>query len=278
MELSSLWASMGNTIGRESVEADFSDCGISDFEHCFPASIEDATSHILPATLPGYAPSTGPPATVRRGSKDTINEPLTGRLVTVHMMETGLLMKEAVGVAEQTVLRIPYGSIRVLTWDHASSSLKVDHEAATATSTTAVTTTKQEGGEGAGEPNFSRPELVFVSVSVENSIDLEDELKQRAKAEAVRSRKAGRAPKAGPISIYLGMFAGFTKPKPFQRKRPNLSFTVPEGKLPTLKVKSAYLSLSLSAPTPAAREIHVVVLISRVHLHTGMGRLLRAAS
>lgn len=88
----------------------------------------------------------------------------------------------------------------------------------------------------AGESDASRHELVFISVRVENSIDLEDELKQRAKAEAVRARKAGRAAKAGPTSVYLGMFAGFTKPKPFQRKRPNLSFTVPEGKLPMLKV------------------------------------------
>lgn len=227
---------MGNTaVGRESIADDVLDCGISDFEHCFPASVEDATPHILPSPLPGYTPSTGPPATTRRGSKDPINEPLTGRLVTVHMMETELSMKETVGVTEQMVLRIPYRSIRVLTWDHASSSLKVAHEVATAAAAV-VNPTKTEGGVVGGESAPSRHELVFISVRVENSIDLEDELKQRARGEAIRARKAGRAPQAGPTSVYLGMFAGFTKPKPFQRKRPNLSFTVPEGKLPTLKV------------------------------------------
>ena len=227
---------MGNSVGRESIADDVLDCGISDFEHCFPASVDDATSHILPAPLPGYTPSPGPPSTTRRGSKDPINEPLTGRLVTVHMMETELLMKEAVGVVEQTVLRIPYGSIRVLTWDHATSSLKVDHETTAEAAAAAAVTTKHGGGVVDGESDSSRHELVFISVRVENSIDLEDELKQRAKAEALRARRAGRAPKAGPTSVYLGMFAGFTKPKPFQRKRPNLSFTVPEGKLPALKV------------------------------------------
>eukprot|EP00903_Cladosiphon_okamuranus_P010687 g10100.t1 len=150
------------------------------------------------------------------------------------MLETELLMKEAVGVEEQTVLRIPYWSIRVLTWDHATSGLKVDHEASSATST-ALNITNQEKETAAGQSDSSKHELVFISVRVDNSIDLEDELKQRARAEALRARKAGRAPEAGPTSIYLGMFAGFTKPKPFQRKRPNLSFTVPEGKLPALK-------------------------------------------
>lgn len=230
---------MGNTIlsTRESISDDALDVGgISDFEHCFSASIEDATASLLPAPLPGYTPATAPPSSSRRGSKDTIHEPLTGRLVEVHMMETELLLKEAVGVVEQTVLCVPYVSIRVLTWDHAASSLKVDHDAAVKTSA-AAEASKKEGRKAAhneAEPNS--PRRVFVSVRVENSIDLEDELKQRAKAEAMRARNARRAPQAPPTSVYLGMFAGFTKPKPFQRKRPNLSFTVPEGKLPTLKV------------------------------------------
>lgn len=225
---------MGNVIvgGRQSIGDDVED-EISDFEHCFAASCEDATDGLLPPPLPGYTPSIGPPPTTRRGSKDTINEPLKGRLVTVHMLEREFLLKEAVGVVEQTVLRISYSSIQVLTWDHATSSLKVDHVA------TAVADDEHLAEEERGlddRTDSSQPDLVFISVRVENSIDLEDELKQRARAEAVSARRAGRTPKAAPTSVYLGMFAGFTKPKPFQRKRPNLSFTVPEGKLPTLQV------------------------------------------
>lgn len=232
---------MGNAIlsTRESISDDALDVGgISDFEHCFSASIEDATANLLPAPLPGYTPAAGLPSSSRRDSKDTIHEPLTGRLVQVHMMETELLLKEAVGVAEQTVLRVPYVSIRVLTWDHAASSLKVDHEEAVKTSA-AAEASKKEGRKAAANNEAAGPNSpgrVFVSFRVENSIDLEDELKQRAKAEAFRARNDRREPQASPTSVYLGMFAGFTKPKPFQRKRPNLSFTVPEGKLPTLKV------------------------------------------
>lgn len=228
---------MGNTIvgGRESISDDVLDVGgILDFEHCFTASIEDATANLLPAPLPGYTPATGPPSSSGRGTKDTIHEPLKGRLVKVHMMETELFLKEAVGVVEQTVARVPYASIRVLTWDHAASSLKVDHEE-TATSAAAAAS-KKEGGVADEGAKPGVPRRVFISVRVENSIDLEHELKQRAKAAAMYARSAGRMPQAPPTSVYLGMFAGFTKPKPFQRKRPNLSFTVPEGELPTLKV------------------------------------------
>ncbi|CBN78911.1 Pleckstrin homology domain [Ectocarpus siliculosus] len=153
--------------------------------------------------------------------------------MTVHMMKTELLLKEAVGVVEQTLLSIPYGAIRVLTWDHAASSLKVDFEEAPHKVTEGST---KDRGEGNGPADSSPPsDNIFISVRVENSIDMEDELKQRARAEAAHARNAGREPQAAPTSVYLGMFAGFTKPKPFQRKRPNLSFTVPEGKLPTLK-------------------------------------------
>ncbi|CAM9311695.1 unnamed protein product [Ectocarpus sp. 12 AP-2014] len=226
---------MGNIVvgDRESIGDDGDVDGISDFEHCFAASCEDCTDNLLPQPLPGYTPSTGPPETRRRGSKENINEPLKGRLMTVHMMKTELLLKEAVGVVEQTLLSIPYGAIRVLTWDHAASSLKVDFEEAP--QKVAEGSTKDRGA-GDGLADSSPPsDNVFISVRVENSIDLEDELKQRARAEAAHARNAGREPQAAPTSVYLGMFAGFTKPKPFQRKRPNLSFTVPEGKLPTLK-------------------------------------------
>ncbi|CAM9137079.1 unnamed protein product [Hapterophycus canaliculatus] len=224
---------MGNVIvgGRQSIGDDVEGV-ISDFEHSFAASCEDATDGLLPPPLPGYTPSMGPPPTRRRGSKDTINEPLKGRLVTVHMLEREFLLKEAVGVVEQTVLRIPYSSIRVLTWDHATSSLKVEHLTIAVAEIEDSTEAERVLDDRA---DSSHQDVVFISVRVENSIDLEDELKQRARAEAVSARRAGQTPQASPTSVYLGMFAGFTKPKPFQRKRPNLSFTVPEGKLPTLQ-------------------------------------------
>ena len=92
-----------------------------------------------------------------------------------------------------------------------------------------------DGADGRGA-NVGVGGDVFLSFRVENSIDLEDELKRRASAEAERTSAAGQRTPSAPASIYLGMFASSTKPKPFQRKRPNLSFTVPEGELPSLKV------------------------------------------
>lgn len=242
---------------RESIEDDGVVDGISDFEHCFAASCEDCTDNLVPQPLPGYTPSTGPPETRRRGSKENINEPLKGRLMTVHMMKTELLLKEAVGVVQQTLLSIPYGAIRVLTWDHAVSSLKVDFEESP--HKVAEGSTKDRGAGDGPADSSPPPDNVFISVRIENSIDLEDELKQRARAEAAHARNAGREPQAAPTSVYLGMFAGFTKPKPFQRKRPNLSFAVPEGKLPTLKVKRhvycTYMCMFSKKSTCTDREL-----------------------
>lgn len=215
---------MGNVEGsRESIGDEVED-GISDFEHCFAASLEDFSPGFVSDPLEGYSPSLGPPATVQRGLGNTMNEPLVGRLTVVHMMETDLVLKETVGVTEQTVASIPYAAILRLTWDHSQSSLKVDH----------LLANNGSGDDISGELPLSNE--VFITLRVDNSIELEDELKQRAKAEARRAAEAGHSSNAIPASLYLGMYAGFTKPKPFQRKRPNLSFAVPEGDLPSLKV------------------------------------------
>lgn len=62
-----------------------------------------------------------------------------------------------------------------------------------------------------------------------NSIEFEGEIKERLYALSLSDRSVKI-----PSPTYIGMFAGATKPKPFQRKRPNLS-RLPPGKLPTLQ-------------------------------------------
>ena len=57
------------------------------------------------------------------------------------------------------------------------------------------------------------------------SVEFEGEIKLRLKGMGSGVRL--------PPTTYIGMFAGATKPKPFQRKRPNLSTLAP-SKLPTL--------------------------------------------
>ncbi len=64
---------------------------------------------------------------------------------------------------------------------------------------------------------------------VPTSVELEHELKLRF-TNMASSRQGVKIP---PF-MYVGMFAGSTKPKPFQRKRPNIS-KIPTGKLPQLQ-------------------------------------------
>jgi hypothetical protein len=54
---------------------------------------------------------------------------------------------------------------------------------------------------------------------VANSLEFEANIKLRLKGIGVRHRGAFRLPSTS----YIGMFAGVTKPKPFQRKRASLT-------------------------------------------------------
>lgn len=67
-----------------------------------------------------------------------------------------------------------------------------------------------------------------VIFQVPDSVEFERELRLRFTSMAQRNASL-RIPTIG----YVGMFAGATKPKPFQRKRPNIS-KIPTGKLPPL--------------------------------------------
>ena len=68
----------------------------------------------------------------------------------------------------------------------------------------------------------------FVILTMAISVELEGELKLRLNGLATATKGLKIPP-----SLYVGMFAGATKPKPFQRKRPNLSY-LPSAKLPSL--------------------------------------------
>lgn len=63
----------------------------------------------------------------------------------------------------------------------------------------------------------------FVILTVANSIEIEGELRRRFAVVAENHREF-----RVPAPLYMGMFAGATKPKPFQRKRPNQS-SLPAG-------------------------------------------------
>ena len=65
-------------------------------------------------------------------------------------------------------------------------------------------------------------------INLLNSVEFEQEIKLRLSGVS-HTDNTFRVPQF----MYVGMFAGATKPKPFQRKRPNIS-SLPSGKLPNL--------------------------------------------
>ena len=93
-----------------------------------------------------------------------------------------------------------YEQVTSIAWDHANSEVKIN-----------VTRTEEED---------------YVILTMQNSIELEGELRLRFSNIIVKGIRM-------PSIMYIGMFAGATKPKPFQRKRPNIS-SIASSKLPSL--------------------------------------------
>ena len=70
--------------------------------------------------------------------------------------------------------------------------------------------------------------------------------------------------------MYVGIFAGATKPKPFQRKRPNLS-RLPAGKLPSLQVmRNLALDLHRGTYKPCPQGASRRVDIALQHIYDGV--------
>lgn len=92
-----------------------------------------------------------------------------------------------------------------------------------------------------------------------NTIELEGELKLRLSQPGVRP----------PVTMYVGMFAGESKPKPFQRKRPNLS-KLPQGKLPLLHdMRMQALQLHNGSYRPCAPGVSRRLELAVQHIHDG---------
>ena len=97
-----------------------------------------------------------------------------------------------------------------------------------------------------------------------NSIEFEGELKARYQSLASRERGFRI-----PMPMYIGMFAGATKPKPFQRKRPNLS-NLPAGKLPPLsEMRQQAVDLHRGSCKPCEQGSSRRVQIAMQHIHEG---------
>jgi hypothetical protein len=140
---------------------------------------------------------------------------------------------ELLGLSK-TYFKYPFTfQISGLWWDHANSEVKIEvrfgsHHGKTAPSETGSDTEEQ-----------------FIILTMAISVELEGELKLRLAGLAASTRGIKVPP-----SMYVGIFAGDTKPKPFQRKRPNLS-DLPTSKLPPLgDMRSTALQLHKGSYRP----------------------------
>ena len=97
-----------------------------------------------------------------------------------------------------------------------------------------------------------------------NSIEFEGELKLRLSAAATSNPQI-----KVPSPMYVGMFAGATKPKPFQRKRPNVSH-LPSGKLPSLnEMRNMALDLHRGSYRPCPHGESRRMEIALQHIYEG---------
>jgi hypothetical protein len=124
--------------------------------------------------------------------------------------------------------------VSALAWDHNNSEVKIDMK------------TDMEAEH-------------FVILSLANSIELEAEFKLRFQGASGTARL--------PATSYVGMFAGATKPKPFQRKRPNIS-KLPTGKLPPLtEMRNSALHLQRGSykPCPPGESRRMELAVQHIY-------------
>mmetsp|Transcript_20592 Transcript_20592/g.34484 ORF Transcript_20592/g.34484 Transcript_20592/m.34484 type:complete len:1027 (+) Transcript_20592:169-3249(+) len=165
------------------------------------------------------------------------------RPILVVCKGASMTLIEEVGITSKTQFDLSYIQITAISWDHANSEVKFIFKTA---------------DEGADAPENS------LIMTMTNSIEFEGEMKLRFSAMMAQARNA-----RAPTTMYIGIFAGATKPKPFQRKRPNLS-NLPAGKLPTLQVmRSMALDMHRGSYRPCPQGSSRRVEIALQHIYEG---------
>ncbi len=150
----------------------------------------------------------------------------------------GFSLAEDIGIQATKQLDCSYFWVTAIAWDHAASEVKIT-----------VQVNDQDS---------------FIILTMANSIELEQELKLRFS----HMHSLNHNMKV-PYPMYIGMFAGNTKPKPFQRKRPNLS-RLPAGKLPGLQDMRSMAHAQQRGPAkPCAQGESRRVQIAMQHIHEG---------
>jgi hypothetical protein len=211
---------MGNQASQLSDEPGFAGAGkdLAHFDHYFKGCLHSTKGVFFTKTF-----------------GEAIND---DRNITLTCKGEGFSIAEDIGIQATKLLEVSYLWVTGVSWDHASSQVKLT-----------ITTNDNES---------------FVILTMANSIELEGELKLR-----FGSVHAANQSFRIPYPMYVGMFAGTTKPKPFQRKRPNLS-RLPPGKLPQLQdMRNMAVQLHRGVMKPCAAGESRRVQIAMQHIHEG---------
>jgi len=174
---------------------------IGHFDNTYDAALLASSEGLVPEATANNQPN--PDAVAKVGP---------GRIVALVMKFERVEVKETLrlpgeGPTTRVLTAVPYGSLKSLHWDHSVSAVKL-----------VMAGTRERPSEDA-----------FLALKVPNSLELESEAKLR-----LRGLASASGAQAIHLSFtYVGVYAGPTKPKPFQRKRANLG-KHEQGKLPPL--------------------------------------------
>lgn len=151
-------------------------------------------------------------------------------------MRCVFLVHAAVALGSKLIMCADVLQMTSIAWDHANSEVKMSFRA---------------------DDNY-------VIITLQNSVEFEGEMKLRLSA-AASSHRGMKIPSP----MYIGMFAGAHKPKPFQRKRPNLSY-IPASKLPTLHdMRNTALDLHRGSYRPCPQGESRRLQIALQHIYEG---------
>lgn len=158
------------------------------------------------------------------------------RQITLTCKGGGIQIIEDVGISSRKTIDVVYHEMVGIAWDHANSEVKMSF----------------------------RSEENYVIITLQNSVEFEGEMKLRLSA-AASSHRGMKIPSP----MYIGMFAGAHKPKPFQRKRPNLSY-IAASKLPTLHdMRNSALDLHRGSYRPCPQGESRRLQIALQHIYEG---------
>jgi len=172
------------------------------------------------------------------------NDDGSRREITLTCKQDLMELAEKVGIGvnerDRILLTMQFKDVAKVTWDHQHSTAKLE--------------LRQSPGS-------------FLVLEMENSLELEQNLGLRYLG-AVKERLL--APQQAPQNAYIGMFAGPTKPKPFERKRANLT-TIKQGKMPPLTLmRQIALDRHRGSERPVSSEVSKRKKLALDHIHDGV--------